>query len=411
MADILFWVTTIALAIAVTGLMIAAAARGRQNQAPVDSDLKVYKDQLRDVERDLGRGLIATEEAARLRTEIGRRVLAADTAARAALAGQAGGPSQLWTLMLILPVVLGVGYGIYYMKGHPQWGDQPIASRLEQTEANRAARLPQAEAEARFAEVRPAAPAADPRHAELVEELRRAVAQRPDDLQGNRLLARNEALLGNHGAAARAQANINRLLGDQVTLPDLETEAELMIMATGGRISPEAEAVLARILTKDGSNKLARYYSGLSLAETGRYDLAFRFWAPLWTDSTPNDPWVPILERELPDLAWAAGQHRYQMPPMAVATRGPDAAAIEAAQDMSPEARDQMVRGMVDGLMARLGSSGGTGPEWAQLIRALGVLKDTERGQAILLEARQRFVAHPEDLALINAAGAEAGFQ
>src|SRR5690606_10616170 len=122
-----------------------------------------------------------------------------------------------------------------------------------------------------------------------------------------------------------------------------------------------------------------------------------RFWAPLWADSREDDPWVPFLQSQLPDLAWAAGQHRYEMPALTAGTRGPDAAAVEAAAGMTPEARTEMVRSMVDGLMTRLGSEGGSSEEWAQLIRSLGILGDTERGQAILLEARERFVARPDD--------------
>lgn len=412
MADILFWVITLALAFAVIGLMLAAAARGRESVTAGSADLKVYKDQLRDVTRDLERGLIAEDEADRLRTEIGRRILAADTTHRAANDQGRRGPSQLVTILSILPVVLVAGYGVYYLKGHPGIGDQPMAQRLSIAADLRAARPSQAEAEAMAAAARgPLPEPSDARHADLVAQLRKAVAERPDDLDGQRLLARNEALLGNIGAAAAAQGRVNALLGDKVTIADLEAQADMMIMAAGGRVSPEAEAVLTRLLLLDRGNGLARYYSGLSLAETGRFDLAFRFWAPLWVDSREGDPWVPFLQSQLPDLAWAAGQHRYEMPPLTAGTRGPDAAAIEAAADLTPEARMEMVRAMVDGLMTRLGAEGGSSEEWAQLIRSLGILGDDERGKAILLEARERFVARPDDLARINAAGKAAGFE
>ncbi|RRH75117.1 c-type cytochrome biogenesis protein CcmI [Falsigemmobacter faecalis] len=412
MADILFWVITLALAFAVIGLMLAAAARGREGAVDTSADLKVYKDQLRDVARDLERGLIAEEEAARLRTEIGRRILTADTTQRAADATGPRGPSQLVTLLSILPVILVAGYGVYYMKGHPALGDQPMAQRLAAAADLRAARPSQAEAEAAAAAARGPLPApADQRHADLVEQLRKAVAERPEDLDGQRLLARNEALLGNIAAAAAAQGRVNALLGEKAGIADLEAQADMMIMAAGGRVTPEAEEVLTRLLALDRSNGLARYYSGLSLAETGRYDLAFRFWAPLWTDSRESDPWVPVLQSQLPDLAWAAGQHRYEMAPLTAGTRGPDAAAVEAAAEMTPEARTEMVRSMVEGLMTRLGSEGGSSEEWAQLIRSLGILGDAERGRAILLEARERFVARPDDLARINAAGKAAGFE
>lgn len=43
-------------------------------------DLRVYRDQLREVRRDLERGVIDPADAERLRVEIGRKVLAADRA-------------------------------------------------------------------------------------------------------------------------------------------------------------------------------------------------------------------------------------------------------------------------------------------------------------------------------------------
>lgn len=410
MGDWVFWGVAAALAMAVTGLMVAALARGRE--AAGDHDVRVYRDQLKEVERDLARGVIGEDDAARLRTEIGRRVLAADADQGAAPAAGDGGPGRPLAAALIAALVLGVGGGIYALRGAPGQGDLPMAFRLAEADRARATRPTQAEAEARAAAALPPAPApADPRHAELLDRLRSVMADRPNDLQGQELLARNEAMVGNLAAAARAQAMVVTLKGPVATADDLAMQAELMIAAAGGIVTAEAEAVLAAALDKDRTNGTARYFSGLMFIQTGRPDMAFRFWAPLWEGSEPSDPWVDALRVQLPDLAWLAGQHRYQMPALRAALPGPDAAALEAARDMSPADRDQMVRGMVDGLMARLASEGGTAQEWARAIRALGVLGDTDRARAILDEARTRFAGRDADLADISAAAAEAGLQ
>ena len=68
-----------------------------------------------------------------------------------------------------------------------------------------------------------------------------------------------------------------------------------------------------------------------------------------------------------------------------------------------------MIRGMVEGLSARLANDGGTSAEWAQLIGALGVLGDTDRARAIYGEAQVVFGARPEDLAIVRAAAERAG--
>lgn len=411
MGDWVFWGVAAALMLAVTGLLVAALARGRD--AAQDQDLRVYRDQLREVERDLARGVIGAGDAARLRTEIGRRVLAADAELRAGAQGAITGPGRPVMAALIAVVMLGVGGGVYAWRGAPGLGDLPMAYRLAEADHARATRPSQAEAEALAAAALPPAPApADPRHAELLDRLRQVMTERPNDLQGQELLARNEAMMGNAAAAARAQAMVVALKGPAATADDLAMQAELMISAAGGLVSPEAESVLAAVLEKDRTNGTARYYSGLMFVQVGRPDMAFRFWAPLWEGSAPSDPWVPPLRAQLPDLAWLAGQHRYEMPDLRSATLpGPDAAALDAAADMTPEDRQQMIRGMVDGLMDRLASQGGTAPEWARLIRALGVLGDTDRARAIHAEALGRFAGRTADLAEIAAAASEAGLQ
>lgn len=410
MGSIPFWLIAGAMALASTGLMVAALGRGRGDTAAAgDTDLRVYRDQLQEVERDLARGTLPADEAARLRLEIGRRILAADAASRAAPQGSQG-PVGIAGIVLIAGIIAVVGFGTYALRGHPGLPDQPMVARLAAAEALRAGRPTQAEAEARHdAGAPPPAAPDDPRHAELIAQLRQVMTERPNDLAGQELLARNEAMLGNFAAAARAQGMVVALKGPVATAEDLAMQAELMITAAGGLVTPEAETVLATALDKDRSNGLARYYSGLLLAQNGRPDLAFRFWAPLWQDSAPGDPWTPALQRQLPDLAWLAGQHRYEMPALRAPLRGPDQAAIDAAAEMTPEDRAAFIRSMVDGLMARLASEGGDAAEWAQLIAALGTLGDTERGTAILAEARQRFRDHPADLARIEAAARDGG--
>jgi cytochrome c-type biogenesis protein CcmH len=68
-----------------------------------------------------------------------------------------------------------------------------------------------------------------------------------------------------------------------------------------------------------------------------------------------------------------------------------------------------MIDSMVDGLMQRLASEGGSAEDWAQLIRALGVQGDLDRARTIFAEAQTVFETRPDDLALVTAAAAQAG--
>ena len=101
---------------------------------------------------------------------------------------------------------------------------------------------------------------------------------------------------------------------------------------------------------------------------------------------------------------------RYTLPPEGASGRGPSAADMQAAAEMSEEERQQMIGGMVEGLAARLAASGGPAQDWARLIGALGVLGQTDRARGIWAEARLAFADRPEDLALIDAAARAQGF-
>jgi cytochrome c-type biogenesis protein CcmH len=244
----------------------------------------------------------------------------------------------------------------------------------------------------------------------LMERLRATVAERPDDVQGHRLLARNEAALGNFVAAREAQDKLIAILGDAATAQDYADQADLMVMAAGGYVSPEAEAALSRALTLDPSNGAAQYYSGLLLMQTGRADLAFRLWDGLLRQSQPTDPWVVPIRAQIEELAQIAGEMNYSLPEMSSGP-GPTQEQMDAAAEMSAEDRMEMIRGMVQGLSDRLATDGGPPEDWARLIGALGVLGEVERATAIADEAEQVFAGNDAALSLIAAARTQAGLE
>ena len=68
-----FWITVAGLAIGVSAVLGLVLLRGRVGEAPPAAyDLQVYRDQLKEIERDTARGVIAAEDAERLRAEISR---------------------------------------------------------------------------------------------------------------------------------------------------------------------------------------------------------------------------------------------------------------------------------------------------------------------------------------------------
>lgn len=404
----LFWIITAAL-VAFIGLLLGLALlrTPAEGEPAAAYDLRVYRDQLKDVERDLARGVLSQTEAERLKLEISRRVLEADRAVKAAAATPRAPRGGTLLAAVAGAAVLAGAFALYQRLGAAGYPDQPLAGRIAMSEEMYKSRPSQDEAEKTAAEQRGPQPDPDPRFVELMDRLRTAVAERPNDLEGLELLARNEAEMGNYHAAWQAQRRLLALKGDGATADDHARLAELMIVAANGLVTPEAEAALGQAMEADPANGTARYYIGLMMAQNGRADRAFRIWAPLLDEGPETAPWIAPVRASIEELAWLAGEKDY-VPPAPMAG-GPSASDLAAAADMAPEARETMIRDMVEGLNARLAAQGGTAADWGKLIGALGVLGETDRAAAVWAEAQTVFAGRTDDLATIGAQAEAAG--
>ena len=175
-------------------------------------------------------------------------------------------------------------------------------------------------------------------------------------------------------------------------------------------VSPEAEEVLTQVLSRDPTNGAARYYIGLMLAQTGRPDNAFRIWDQLLREGPREAAWIEPILAQIEELAFRAGV-TYQLPEIGPGLNtgdGPTAADIEAAGELSPSERLEMIESMVQGLSDRLGTEGGPVQDWAQLITALGVLGQTGAARAVYENAVQVFADDTRALDLLLRAGQRA---
>jgi cytochrome c-type biogenesis protein CcmH len=260
----------------------------------------------------------------------------------------------------------------------------------------------------------------EPGYTALVEQLRKTAGDRPNDAQGQALLAQHEANLGNFVAAYTAKQKYIEIMNGDLVAQDYGELAELMIMAAGGYVSPEAEELLDGTLQLDGANGPARYYYGLMQGQFNRPDIAYQIWVDTLRMGPKGAPWINGIESQIEEMAIRAGvEYSPIAPPAPPATgapalagpslAGPSAEDLSAAQDMTMDERQEMIRGMVSRLSDRLASEGGSAAEWAQLIGALAVLGDKTRAEAIYSEAKDRFADDAASLDRITAAALQAG--
>lgn len=357
----------------IVGVVIAWPLISRRGSAVVgaEADQQIFRDQLAEVDRDLAKGTISEAEAEGARIEVSRRLLAA--AARAETADGLGtAPASASRLAAAVAVLLvpAIAAAIYANIGAPGIPDQPLAARQTQGDPNQPT---QAEAEAVATEARAGQPPPqlDPEFSEMLARLEQVVAQRPDDIEGQRLLARTLANAGRWVDARKAYDRLMDLKGNTATVEEHAGHAEAMVFAAGGYVSPRASTALLEALRLDPAHQMGRYYAGFALRQAGRADAAINMWQTLLEeDQAATQPrgaaWQSALTNLIAETRTAA------------LSPGPTQEDVEAAAELTAEERAEQINAMVAGLEERLTSIGGVAEEWVRLIRAYMALQRTE---------------------------------
>jgi cytochrome c-type biogenesis protein CcmH len=352
-----FWIAAAAL----TGLTCLAllAALGRSVVACEGHDKAFYEAQVREIERQLSLKLIGEAEAEAARTEAARRLLVASRDAGAEMAQP--GRSRNLAASVVLLLIPAIALPVYLTRGAPDLASFPLASREQAKPAN-----PQ-----------------DLNIAAAIQQIETHLAQNPDDGRGHEVVAPIYLRLSRHDDAVRAFAAALRLLG-----PTADRHANLgeaLAFQGNGVVTAEARAAFDAALALDAKHVKARFFLALAAQQEGDKPKAVGLLTGLH-DNLPDSPLKAEIGKQLVELG-------------AMPLGGEVIAALPGAEQMAA------IRSMVEGLAARLASSGGTAEEWARLIRALTVLKERDRAQLILAEARQKFANQPEDLRRIEEAG------
>lgn len=375
--------------IVVVILCISYWVANRPAPAHNDGGVTIYKDQLKALERDVERGVVDASEAENLRIELSRRML---RAAKNANDTETDGNFQPSFLLGSSIAVMAVAFaGYFFIFGAPGYRDIPLQTRLDQAQDARQNLLPQSALEAQIN--REIVNYPDSESAQLVQDLRTAVQQRPDDQKGHELLMYEEAKLGNFGQARLAMQRVLDLKGDTATPDEMMAYIGLMLGASNGVYSKDAETTLLKVLNVDPDNKFARFSLGEFFAQTGRPDRTFSLWKALIEEGPETAPYMPTIRDNIIELADISGQTDY-VPP---------------EPPLDPDTQSEMITGMVEGLAERLATDGGTAAEWARLIRSLTVLGQLDRAEAIRTEAMNVFQNDQNALDLINQATSDLG--
>lgn len=373
----MIWIIAGMLSVIISGVLAWPLIRGvRVVDDRSAYDLRVYKDQLRELDRDAARGVIGEAEATAARLEIQRRILAADDSRREAEPSGTAARSILGLFIIAAPVSAMVIYG---MTGNPNVPDFPYADRKLPQTTNATAATGHPEGENQAAEVA----SIEAMVASLVARLE----GQPNDVDGWILLARSFVTLERYEEAAEAY---ERALPLTNNAPDLMVDfAETVVMANGGEVVEVARGSFAKALQADAANPKARFYLGMHSAQAGNVQAALQQWIDLVTISPPGAPWIPAVQGQIEKAASELGVSPSDVSPSAealeIASRTPremptpSPEDLKAASEMTAEDRNAMIQSMVQQLADRLESNPNDREGWLRLERAYTVLGQIEK--------------------------------
>ena len=383
----LLWFVFAAMALAAAGLLVWAFLR--QPAVPgarAEYELEVCRAQLRELERDLERGVVTRDEVEAAKLEIQRRMLAAD-AHRETKAAAAASP-----LDRALPAVLGAllplaALGLYAWLGSPgATGPTP----------------------------RPVAEGAAPGQAQgdlpdiqtMITRLKGRLAEQPQDIDGWITLGQTYMAIGRYPEAVDA---LDRALEIRDDLPFVNAaRGEALVFAAEGRITPDARAAFEKTLETDPGEPRARFYLAMAAEQDGEPRKALEGLAALLSDAPPGADWAEAVRRRATALAEELGED-----PAAVLPAAPVVAAAPGGGSAAETATDPAE------LAAKLAENPKDYQGWIALARLRAAAGDAEGARAALQSGaeaypgapfvQQQFQQAAAELGLENGAGATRG--
>jgi cytochrome c-type biogenesis protein CcmH len=396
-------IALVAMTSLAVGALLLPLLLGRGQPFARDAyNLAVYRDQLAEVERDIGRGVLNAEQAEAARAEIGRRILALGPVSNEVLAHPK--PIAVTVVgILVLPVAALL---IYAALGSPWLPDAPFADRGSANANTATADTPAGHVDMKAA----------------LDQLRAHLKADPDDLTAWVLLARTEVGLGDYDAGAAAYGRAAALSGDRADV--MGDWAEAQVLADDGTVTPAAAAAFTSALKDAQTAPKARYYLALAQLQQGNAKGAIEAWQALLRDSPSDAAWRPVVRQRIAEAEARLGSAPPAPAPPAAADAGttaadaeagmPSAATVAAVDKATAGATPEQRRAMVDMMVARLAARLEKEPDnldgWTRLGRSYMVLGEVAKARVAYAHALK---LKPDDpalkAALAEATGAAAG--
>lgn len=273
----MIWVVILVLGLA-AGLAIAwrlaresALVQTKGSLTAADYDLEVYRDQLRELDHDVSRGVVDAADAEAARNEIRQRALAAEQRKPAGDAERR--PLSRVTIALIAASVPVFSIALYALLGRPELADKTNLTVQQQRRGPSVADMKAAESltpEQRQDMIKG-----------MVARLAERLKENPKDLAGWLRLGRARSVLKQHQAAADAYGKAVGLAPKNVRVLTLYTMAVLRTRKNDAKLDPGLVALMKRLYDLEPRHPLALYYLGRNAFDLGDAEAGRDYWRRL----------------------------------------------------------------------------------------------------------------------------------
>jgi cytochrome c-type biogenesis protein CcmH len=341
-----------------------------------DYDIVIYRDQLAEVDMDVERLLLSSEQAEAARAEIYRRMFQTEDDEKVGAGSTpmtTSSPHSKLVLAIIVVIFLPLGsLGVYTFLGSPELPGKPYAQRKDDPDF-----IMGTEAE------------------QLAGQL-----EKSPDAQGYKHLADTYFMMRSYDQAAEAYRKVIDLNGGDANV--WSELGEAIAMSHDGLVVPEAHVAFIKAYLLNSQDMRSRFYLGLLETQINEPRRAVAIWKDLQKDGPVDAPWMPMLKEHIEGLAKEAGFDPTSVPRASPSTKSPhdlmpsineqltepvgpssvDPEAAAAVLAMKPEAQNAMIHKMVDRLATEMQNNPNDRDGWLRLAKAYRALGENDKADA-----------------------------
>jgi cytochrome c-type biogenesis protein CcmH len=236
---------------------------------------------------------------------------------------------------------------------------------------------------------------------DVIARLEARLKAKPDDAEGWRMLGWSYFQTQRYAEAATALKEATKLDATHAETFSFLGESLVLASKTEGKIPADARAAFGKALKLDPKDVRARYFRAMAMDLAGQHRRAIDAWFALLKDIPPDAPYADDIRaviKKVGDRYKIPYEERLAAAQFAVppgAPPGPSPAEIKAASELPKGQQEAMIRGMVDGLEAKLARNPQSADGWILLMRSRMQLGEPARAAKALESGLAAFRRDP----------------